>query len=107
MIGAIFRYDSDSVRQGRIIPPDCETSTFFHDIPLLGLKIGRHRSDTVAPYGAQSGEGGKGTIVYGHGVFTSGRDDFLGPFGMLRDIEERCRRAYFSLVEGYQCFGDA
>ena len=42
---------------------------------------------------------GKGAIVYGHGVFTSGKGDFRGPFRMLRKIEERCRNEYFSLME--------
>ncbi|MFA5352742.1 MAG: class II aldolase/adducin family protein [Thermodesulfovibrionales bacterium] len=42
---------------------------------------------------------GRGVIVYGHGVFTSGRDDFRGPFALLREIEERCRKDYFQAVD--------
>jgi|WetSurMetagenome_2_1015567.scaffolds.fasta_scaffold00013_9 ribulose-5-phosphate 4-epimerase/fuculose-1-phosphate aldolase len=41
---------------------------------------------------------GRGVIVYGHGVFTAGPDDFRGPFDMLSGIEQKCRDAYFSSV---------
>jgi ribulose-5-phosphate 4-epimerase/fuculose-1-phosphate aldolase len=41
---------------------------------------------------------GKGAIVYGHGVFTAGKDTFRGPFDMLAEIEEKCRIAYFKTV---------
>jgi ribulose-5-phosphate 4-epimerase/fuculose-1-phosphate aldolase len=41
---------------------------------------------------------GRGAIVYGHGVFTSGNDDFRAAFDQLADIEDRCRDAYFRTV---------
>ena len=41
---------------------------------------------------------GMGAIVYGHGVFTSGSDTFRGPFEMLAGIEEKCRGAYFKVI---------
>jgi ribulose-5-phosphate 4-epimerase/fuculose-1-phosphate aldolase len=51
--------------------------------------------NTVPPAMKHSG----GTIVYGHGVFTAGNDDFQGPFDMLTEIEDKCRREYFRTVE--------
>jgi hypothetical protein len=30
-------------------------------------------------------------VVYGHGVFTTGADDFQDAFQTLMDIEHRCR----------------
>ena len=36
----------------------------------------------------------RAVIVYGHGVFTAGEEDFNRPFLDLVDIENRCREAY-------------
>lgn len=48
---------------------------------------------------------GKGVIVYGHGVFTAGDDDFIEPFNQLRNIEDTCRREYFKrVIELYNVF---
>ncbi len=41
-----------------------------------------------------------GVIVYGHGVFTAGNDNFQGPFDMLNSIEDSSRSAYFNAVNG-------
>lgn len=43
--------------------------------------------------------GHRAVIVYGHGVFTSGRDDFRDPFGRLVSTEEACRYGYFRLIK--------
>jgi ribulose-5-phosphate 4-epimerase/fuculose-1-phosphate aldolase len=43
----------------------------------------------------------KAAIVYGHGVFTAGRDDFNTPFSMLCDIERMCREEYFGQLKNY------
>jgi hypothetical protein len=45
-------------------------------------------------------QAGRGAIVYGHGVFTSGPVDFRGPFQALVEIEEACRAGYLRLVRG-------
>jgi ribulose-5-phosphate 4-epimerase/fuculose-1-phosphate aldolase len=51
--------------------------------------------NTVPPAMKQSG----GAIVYGHGVFTAGNNAFQGPFDMLMEIEDKCRKEYFRTVE--------
>ncbi|NTU41950.1 MAG: rRNA adenine dimethylase, partial [Nitrospirales bacterium] len=35
IIREILRYDPASSREKRIVPMDCETRTFFHDIPVV------------------------------------------------------------------------
>jgi ribulose-5-phosphate 4-epimerase/fuculose-1-phosphate aldolase len=42
--------------------------------------------------------GNPGVIVYGHGVFTTGKTDFNEAFASLLTIEERCREGYFALI---------
>jgi ribulose-5-phosphate 4-epimerase/fuculose-1-phosphate aldolase len=39
-----------------------------------------------------------GVIVYGHGLFTTGRDDFNEAFQRLVQIENTCRKEYFQRV---------
>ena len=39
-----------------------------------------------------------GVIVYGHGLFTTGRDDFHEAFQRLVQIENACRKEYFQRV---------
>jgi len=39
-----------------------------------------------------------GVIVYGHGIFTTGADDFNLPFTNLLEIENACYREYFKRV---------
>jgi ribulose-5-phosphate 4-epimerase/fuculose-1-phosphate aldolase len=84
----------------------CREKRSVSGIPIVSGEVGTGPTGLLHTVPEAMREG-KGTIVYGHGVFTSGKGDFLGPFGMLRDIEERCRRDYFSLIEGYPCFGGA
>jgi ribulose-5-phosphate 4-epimerase/fuculose-1-phosphate aldolase len=84
----------------------CKEKRSVSGIPIVSGEVGTGPTGLLHTVPEAMREG-KGAIVYGHGVFTSGKDDFLGPFGMLRDIEERCRRAYFSLVDGYQYLGGA
>ena len=41
-----------------------------------------------------------GVIVYGHGLFTTGRDDFNEAFQRLVQIENTCRKEYFQRYSG-------
>ncbi|MBF0226606.1 MAG: class II aldolase/adducin family protein [Desulfobacterales bacterium] len=40
----------------------------------------------------------KGVLVYGHGVFTAGKNDFNEPFHSLVSIENDCRNEYFKRI---------
>jgi ribulose-5-phosphate 4-epimerase/fuculose-1-phosphate aldolase len=37
-------------------------------------------------------------IVYGHGIFAAGEQDFRDAFGKMADVENKCREEYFRLV---------
>lgn len=39
-----------------------------------------------------------GVIVYGHGVFTTGTDDFNSPFAKILEIERMCKKEYMRLT---------
>ena len=43
-------------------------------------------------------EKNRGAIVYGHGLFTTGREDFNEAFGTLVAVESMCREKYFEKV---------
>jgi len=45
--------------------------------------------------------GPNGVIVYGHGVFAAGRDDFKYPARCLAEIENNCKKEYFRRIEEY------
>ncbi len=38
-------------------------------------------------------------IVYGHGIFSAGREDFQETFRKMAEVENRCREEYFALLE--------
>ena len=44
--------------------------------------------------------GRRGVIVWGHGLFTVGRNDFNEAFQNLLAVENMCREEYFSTVAG-------
>jgi ribulose-5-phosphate 4-epimerase/fuculose-1-phosphate aldolase len=78
----------------------CKEKRYISGVPVVSGEIGTGPTglmNTVAPAMKE----GKGVIVYGHGVFTSGRDGFQKPFDMLKDIESRCREEYFRKINKY------
>jgi ribulose-5-phosphate 4-epimerase/fuculose-1-phosphate aldolase len=72
----------------------CPEKRDILDTPIVPGEIGTGVFGLVntVPSAMKSGNG---VIVYGHGVFTAGPDNFCGPFNMLVGIEEKCRDAYF------------
>ncbi|MCG8639105.1 MAG: class II aldolase/adducin family protein [Desulfobacterales bacterium] len=44
-------------------------------------------------------------IVYGHGLFTTGKHDFHDAFQSMLDVETRCRKNYFDQVAGLRSGG--
>jgi ribulose-5-phosphate 4-epimerase/fuculose-1-phosphate aldolase len=79
----------------------CKESRSVAGIPVVSGEVGTGPTGLLHTVPKAMREG-KGAIVYGHGVFTSGKEDFRRPFRMLRQIEERCRKEYFSLMERCQ-----
>jgi len=78
----------------------CREARAVSGIPIVSGEIGRGPTALMHTV-PQAMKAGRGAIVYGHGVFTSGRDDFRKPFRMLLDIERACREEYFRLIGGY------
>ncbi len=72
----------------------CKEKRYISGIPIVSGEIGTGPAGLMHTVPAAMKEG-NGVIVYGHGVFTSGKDNFQKPFNMLMDIENKCREEYF------------
>ncbi len=77
---------------------NCPDDRTVADVPIVAGESGTGPRaivntvpDAVSRHGA--------AIVYGHGVFTAGEDDFIKPFSLLWNIEKKCREAYFRRLE--------
>ena len=71
----------------------CPRSRMMDDIPIVPGEPGSGRhglSRTLPPAFA----GRRGVIVYGHGLFTAGQQDFTDAFENMIDIEIRCLDSY-------------
>ncbi len=67
-------------------------------VPIVSGEVG------TGPYGLcrtvpEAIKGNKGVIVYGHGVFTTGQEDFRRAFRNLLEIENNCRDEYFERIK--------
>jgi ribulose-5-phosphate 4-epimerase/fuculose-1-phosphate aldolase len=75
---------------------DCDRVRYLGDVPVVAGEIGAGGlAKRVPPVIAGSGR----AIVYGHGVFTIGKDGFEEAFRAMVDVENRCREEYFRRLE--------
>jgi ribulose-5-phosphate 4-epimerase/fuculose-1-phosphate aldolase len=77
----------------------CTTPRYVGDIPIIPGETGTGAdsiSETLPP--ALSGQ--RGAIIYGHGLFTTGKKDFTDAFANLLQIENACFHEYFARIEG-------
>ncbi|WP_243361264.1 class II aldolase/adducin family protein [Fundidesulfovibrio terrae] len=77
---------------------ECTEPRFVWDVPVVPGEVGtgpRGLVNTLPP--AMIGR--RGVIVYGHGLFAIGREDFREPFATLLEVENYCREEYFRRVE--------
>lgn len=75
----------------------CPEKRSINDIPIVPGEVGTGRfglCNTMPP--AMPGK--RGVIVYGHGVFTTGKEDFNEAFQKLMDIEKMCMQEYLKRV---------
>jgi ribulose-5-phosphate 4-epimerase/fuculose-1-phosphate aldolase len=75
----------------------CPKPRFVEDIPIVPGEVGTGPTGlcrTLPPALEKS----RGAIVYGHGLFTTGRSDFNEAFGTLVAVESMCRQKYFEKV---------
>jgi ribulose-5-phosphate 4-epimerase/fuculose-1-phosphate aldolase len=75
----------------------CEKDRLIDDIPIVSGEVG------TGPTGLchtmpEAIKDNRGTIVYGHGLFTTGKIDFNEAFKNLLDIEKMCRNEFFKLI---------
>lgn len=78
----------------------CREKRYVAGVPVVSGEIGSGPTGLLNTVPEAMREG-KGVIVFGHGVFTSGKNNFQRPFNMLVDIENRCREEYFRKVRKY------
>jgi len=77
----------------------CPEKRFVGDVPIVPGEVGtgpHGLCNTLPP----AMRGRRGVIVYGHGVFTTGREDFNEAFRSLVEIERMCREEYFRRLGG-------
>lgn len=71
---------------------DCRKVRFLGGTPVVAGEIGAGGiAKNVPPVIGSTGQ----AIVYGHGVFSIGRNDFAEAFQALVDVENWCREEYF------------
>lgn len=71
----------------------CQEKRFIGEVPIVPGEIGTGKfglCNTLPPALANSGS----AIVYGHGLFTTGREDFQEAFSEMRNIELMCTEKY-------------
>ncbi len=76
----------------------CPEKRHIGDIPIVSGEVGTGEfglCNTVPLALVES----RGVIVYGHGVFTTARDDFNQALQSLLDIERMCRSEFFARIE--------
>ncbi len=77
----------------------CPEKRCIGDVPIVPGEIGTGKFGlciTLPPALEKS----KGAIVYGHGLFTLGENDFREAFEMMYNIEMMCARRYVDLLRG-------
>jgi len=75
----------------------CPNPRFVEDIPIVPGEVGTGPTGLCRTLPAAL-ENSRGAIVYGHGLFTTGRDDFNEAFSTLVAVESMCREKYFEKV---------
>lgn len=76
----------------------CSQERFIRDIPIVPGEVGTGPTGlchTLPPSILDR----RGSIVWGHGLFTTGKNDFNEPFENLLDIENMCRSEYFNRIQ--------
>jgi ribulose-5-phosphate 4-epimerase/fuculose-1-phosphate aldolase len=75
----------------------CPKERFIDEYPIIPGEVGtgpKGISKTLPP----AMKDRKGVIVYGHGVFTTGKDNFTEAFNTMSKIEKMCLDKYLKIV---------
>jgi ribulose-5-phosphate 4-epimerase/fuculose-1-phosphate aldolase len=76
----------------------CPTKRYVQDIPIVPGEVGtgsRGLCNTLPPVM----KGPRGAIVYGHGLFTTGQDDYREAFESMVDIEKMCQNEFWKRIQ--------
>ena len=76
----------------------CPKTRVIKDIPIISGEVGTGKyglSKTLPP----AMKNRRGVIVYGHGLFTIGKHDFIDAFNNLLDIEKICIKKYSKSIK--------
>jgi ribulose-5-phosphate 4-epimerase/fuculose-1-phosphate aldolase len=76
----------------------CPKPRFVGDVPIVPGEVGTGPTGLCRTLPAAL-EKSTAAIVYGHGLFTTGRDDFNEAFGTLMAVENHCRDIYFEKIK--------
>jgi len=90
--------DIDGCKNKDVCHSRCTRKRYFNNIPIVSGEVG------TGPFGLCNTvprvmEKNSGVMVYGHGVFATGADDFNEAFSCMLDIENACRKEYFKRIE--------
>lgn len=75
----------------------CSHERFINDIPIVPGEVGTGPTGlcNTLPSAIKNH---RGAIVWGHGLFTIGTDDFNEAFQNLLDVENMCKKIYFERI---------
>ncbi len=76
----------------------CPHKRFVNDVPIVPGEVGTGKyglCNTMPP----AIKVRRGAIVYGHGLFTVGKEDFNEAFENLLSIEKTCKELYFQRIK--------
>ena len=76
----------------------CSHERFINDIPIVPGEVGTGPTglcNTLPPAIKEC----RGVIVWGHGLFTTGTNDFNDSFKHLLEIEDICKKEYFTRIK--------
>jgi len=79
---------------------ECAEPRFIGNIPVVPGEVGTGPTglvNTLPP----AMVGRRGVIVYGHGLFATGREDFRESFATLLSVGNFCREQYFRQIDQY------
>ncbi len=82
-------------------PVVCKEKREICSVPIVIGEIGTGKRGLVTTVPKRIAEKGS-VIVYGHGVFTTGKETFLEPLEKMFEIEKNCQREYFKKLK--ECF---
>ncbi|SHI47949.1 Ribulose-5-phosphate 4-epimerase/Fuculose-1-phosphate aldolase [Malonomonas rubra DSM 5091] len=74
---------------------NCDKVRYLNDVPVVAGEVGAGGLARKVPPVIDCGI----AVVYGHGVFATGDEDFRQPLSAMIDLENRCRNEFLQAVQ--------